>query len=244
MTGERRFLVGLDDTDFGESIGTGALSRELNLFLVRRLGLQSHGITRHQFLVHPDIPYTSHNSSACIELSGSSTVDAIATEARQFIEYLFHPGADPGLCVATPDQLSPACLSFGIRAQNEVLKKQEAIDTAREHRVLLLELGGTGQGIIGAFCGCALRSSANDGRFISMRGIREIDGEMTVAELTARTGIDRVVDESGNPLAPDCLVDTTGGARPELILGRIVQPVVTRDDGTYRVPKRQKGEDK
>lgn len=244
MAGLRRFLVGVDDTDFGESIGTGALSRELNLFLVRRLGLRSHGITRHQFLVHPDIPYTSHNSSACIELSGESTVEAIAAEARQFVEFLFHPGADPGLCVLTPDQISPACVALGIRAQNEVLKKQEAIDLAREHGVYLIELGGTGQGIIGALCGCALRSSGNDGRFISMRGIRELDGEMLVAELKSRTGIDSVVNEDGAELAEDCVVDTTGGARPELMLGRIVQPVLTRDDGSYRVPKRQKGEDK
>ncbi len=244
MSGTRRFLVGLDDTDYGESIGTGALSRELNLFLVRRLGLKSHGITRHQFLVHPDIPYTSHNSSACIELSGESSVETIALEARQFIEYLFHPGADPGLCVVTPDRIPPDCLAFGHRAQNEVLKKQEAIDLAREHRLYLVELGGTGQGIIGALCGCALRSSGNDGRFISMRGIRELQGEMTVAQLKARTGIDRVVDEEGGELSEDRLVDTTGGARPELTQGKIVQPVLIRDDGGFRVPKRQKGEDK
>ena len=27
-----------------------------------------HGISRHQLYVHPDIPYTSHNSSLCLDL--------------------------------------------------------------------------------------------------------------------------------------------------------------------------------
>ncbi len=240
----RRFLVGIDDTDYGESIGTGALARELQIRLMLRLGLASRVITRHQFLVHPDIPYTSHNSSACIELEGESSVGEIAAECVGFIGFLHHPGADPGLCVATPDQLTPACAAFGARAQTEVVRKEEAVRLAAEHGIHLQELGGEGIGIIGALGGCALRASGRDGRFISMRGIRELEGELTVSEILARTEIDRVVDPAGNALAGPSLVDTAAGVRPVLVDSRVVLPVVPTGNGAHRVEKRNKKDDR
>ena len=184
----QRYLIGIDDTDFGESIGTGALSRELQIYLCRHLGLVSLGITRHQLLVHPDIPYTSHNSSACIELQGESTVEKLAELCEEVIAFLFHPGADPGLCIATADQLQNGCLEFGRRAQAEVVEKQEALALAQEYGVILKELGGTGLGAIGALCACSLRASGSDGRFISLRGIREIGEAASVAEILSKAG--------------------------------------------------------
>ncbi len=65
-------LIGIDDTDNQTSPGTGRLARRLSDECVRR-GLRPLGVTRHQFLVHPAIPYTSHNSGACIALESPST---------------------------------------------------------------------------------------------------------------------------------------------------------------------------
>jgi hypothetical protein len=60
-------LIAIDDTDNAESIGTGRLSRMLAEELTKQGMIRQTSVTRHQLLVHPDIPYTSHNSSACIE---------------------------------------------------------------------------------------------------------------------------------------------------------------------------------
>jgi hypothetical protein len=240
----KQILVGIDDTDFGESIGTGALARELQLHLAGRLGLASNGITRHQFLVHPDIPYTSHNSSACIALTGEASVSDVVRVATGFLSFLFHPGADPGLCVARPHQLGERCAAFGRRAQSEVVSKGEALRLAREHHVELSELGGEGIGVIGAFGGCALRASGRDGRYISLPGIRAFAGLVSVARLQEASPIQRVVDETGQSLTHDQMVETRGGVRPVLLDGMIVLPVESCGDGRWRVPKRNKQEEK
>jgi len=239
-----RFLVGIDDTDYGESIGTGALSRELQILLMRKLNLTSDGVTRHQFLVHPDIPYTSHNSSACLALTGDSSVEEIAELCVEFIDFLFHPGADPGLCVATPGQFTAECLDFGVRAQRVVVKKEEAVELAAGCGIFLRELGGEGIGVIGALGGCALRNSGTDGRFISMRGIRDFEGEVPLSALLAGTEIDCATDADGHSLGDDDIIDTSGGVRPELIESRVVLPVLRIGDGRYRVVKRNKGDEK
>ena len=100
--GQKRFFIGLDDTDFGDSVGTGALARELMVHLERDLGADSHGVTRHQLLVHPEIPYTSHNSAACLEVECDATLESLVDTCSEFVQFLFHPGADPGLSIATP----------------------------------------------------------------------------------------------------------------------------------------------
>ena len=67
--GSSRILIGIDDTDDSESTGTGCLAQRL-VGVLGEAGLGSAvGITRHQLLIDPRIPYTSHNSSACIAWS-------------------------------------------------------------------------------------------------------------------------------------------------------------------------------
>src|SRR5512135_1318528 len=102
----RHYHIGIDDTDAGASIGTGALARELQVHLLQRHGGRAEGITRHQLLVHPDIPYTSHNSSACLSLWLPASRAEVVAAGEQFVRFLFHEGADPGLCVA--DRASPS----------------------------------------------------------------------------------------------------------------------------------------
>ena len=57
---EHTLLICIDDTDSLDSPGTGQVLEELLACLAEEgLGLGSF-ITRHQLLIHPDIPYTSH----------------------------------------------------------------------------------------------------------------------------------------------------------------------------------------
>jgi hypothetical protein len=238
------YLVGIDDTDAGSSIGTGALARELALYLERDHDVRPRGITRHQLLVHPDIPYTSHNSSACLELEHEAGPEALGDACQCFLELLFHPGADPGLCVAARTQAAGAAvMDFGLRAQREVVQMSAARDRARAGGILLRELGGSGLGIIGALAACALRAGENDGRFIALGEIRELPDRITVGELRRRTAIAAVQGGDRRPLAEAEVIATGRWIRPTLCAGRILLEV-ERDAACdcYRPSGRKRGD--
>lgn len=237
-----RYFVGIDDTDYGISIGTGALAREVDLFLRRHLGATSFGITRHQLLVHPDIPYTSHNSSACIELEVDASEQRVVEEASRLLRFLQHDGADPGLCVLAQRPMPELFFALGKRATQEVLQKAEFSACAAELGVALLELGGTGLGIIGALSACALRMSGDNGRFISKDGLRDIQGAKTVGELLRLADVSAVFDDAGARLGEDCIIETRGWVRPALRGGRPVLDVV-RDGARYVIHNRKREEE-
>lgn len=237
-----RWLIAVDDTDNHESIGTGALARELAGRLERELDATPRGITRHQLFVHPDIPYTSHNSAACIALDCDAAPARLAGACRELIAQLFHPGADPGLCLAAPERLAHAELvDFGRRAQREVVARAHAEELARRHEVLLEPLGGTGGGVIGALAGGALRAGADDGRFIAWPGARQLAGALRAGELAERLGLDGVIDAGGAPVGAGEVVDTRGWVRPELRAGKVLL-VVERDGAGWAVIRKKPGE--
>jgi len=212
----KRYYIGLDDTDSKESIGTGALARELALLLERDLKAVSIGVTRHQLLVHPDIPYTSHNSSACLAVNCDVELDEIKAVSAEFLKVLFHLGADPGLCLIEEGKQIEPLIPFARRAQSEIVTKAEALELAEKWSVLLEDHGGSGLGVIGALAASTLRMSGNDGRFISLRGIREAKGELTAGELLERTGVERIEDSSGKDLDQSSIIITNNWIRPNL----------------------------
>jgi len=120
-------------------------------------------VTRHQLLIHPDVPYTSHNSSMCFlaEVEADSleqvTDYCCATLAVEAVE-----ASDPGLCVAALDKLSgaEALITYGREAKKRVFTKDEAYATALRCGAHLSEHGGTGQGVIGALAGSPCASAA------------------------------------------------------------------------------------
>jgi len=238
----RHYHIGIDDTDAGASIGTGALARELQVHLLQRFGGRAAGITRHQLLLHPDIPYTSHNSSACLSLWLAANRAAVVAAGEAFVRFLFHEGADPGLCVADHEAPSPAFVALGRRAQTEVVAKEAAVECGRSEGVHLAELGGTGLGVIGALAACALRMGGDDGRFIQLDRIRELRGDLTVRDILARAPVDRVEDEGGAVLGPDCLVHTNGWVRPALAGGRVVLRVARAGDEFVIVNRKREEE--
>jgi hypothetical protein len=237
-----RWLVCIDDTDNLESIGTGKLARWLGAALLERGLLDGElSVTRHQLLVHPDVPYTSHNSSACIEAWGGESEEALLDAAREFLKQNWHEGANPGLCVIRADAVPDRLVELGRAAQREVLDLDAFDERIRDLGLALWSSGDTGQGRIGACAGVALRSTGEDGRFIGLRGIRELEGELCAREICARSGVEEVRLETGASVDPDALVDTRGWVRPSLLGGRAV--LVVRGEHGRLVPAERRSKD-
>ena len=134
----------------------------------------------------------------------------------------FQPGSDPGICIAYKEQVDKVVIAYGHQAQSIFLTKLRAIELAKRTRILLVEAGGTGEGIIGALAAVALTAGGNDGRFVQLRGIKEIEGLVTVAHVKANTGTVTVIDEAGQPVDDTEIIDSLGWLRPSLVNGQAV----------------------
>lgn len=234
-------LIGIDDTDTPETIGTGKLARLLAQALCSKLNTTSLGVTRHQLLVHPDIPYTSHNSSACVELADGPCLQEVMALAEEFMRAHFNEGADPGLAVAEHGQADGHIQGFGKDAQKIVLVQSGAFDQAARAGIFLKELGGTGGGVIGALAAVGLRATGNDGRFVELQGIRDLTGKLDAKAIMTRSLIGSVVDtQRNNALPDDAVVDTCGWVRPSLVHGRPVLFVAPTACGCYQTMREHK----
>ena len=190
-------LVGLDDTDNAESRGTGHLARMIAAALAPAYRVL--GVTRHQLLVDPRVPYTRNNSSATVVLDGIGARDlsALTDKVRALMLGDLQPGSDPGLCVA--GWVPPAVVEFGRRAQRELLSQAEARALAAAHGIGLLGLGGTQDGVIGALAAVGLAASGEDGRYVLVGRSRELAG-MQPVEALLRAGITAVRTLEGKPV--------------------------------------------
>ena len=132
MIMDTQILIGIDDTDNLETHGTGRRARQLGEVLAADGLAEIDGITRHQLLIDPRIPYTSHNSSACllVRTTDDRLPDLIAA-ARWFLLRESAPGSDAGLCVADRSQITVTQQDFGQRAKREVLTIDQARDCAQ-----------------------------------------------------------------------------------------------------------------
>ena len=80
------YFIGIDDTDNLESRGTGFRARQLAQDLQAAGIARLRGITRHQLCVSPEIPYTSHNSSACLEQNvRDADLPAVRAHCRTYL---------------------------------------------------------------------------------------------------------------------------------------------------------------
>ncbi|MBX9925626.1 MAG: hypothetical protein K2Y05_04655 [Hyphomicrobiaceae bacterium] len=214
-----RILVGIDDTDNLESRGTGFRARELGRELVERGLADMRGISRHQLYVHPDIPYTSHNSALCLDIvwrGGSLT--ALGDYTRDYLARTSAPGSDAGLCIAPYDDVPDTVVAFGQSAKSVVLNKTAAASLASNVGFRLEGVTGDHGGIIGSLACVGLRKSGNDGRFVWVEGVRDLDDRATARHLLEHTGIDRLHDpKSGGVPKPDDLISVAPWPRPVLL---------------------------
>ncbi len=218
----------IDDTDNIDSRGTGELASMLVDDVERNhWGICSY-ITRHQLLVHPDVPYTSHNSSMCFSAEiAEGNMENLIAYASAFLERESAEGSDPGLCVAASGRLDDpsAIIEFGRKAKEYVVTQNEAYELAGRYGIHLSAHGGTGHGVIGALAGVGLRMSGNDGR---MRGGLEIAAEnsiVKVSDICAHPHVDSVKSLDGNVLRSDELV----------ILGEKVKTVLRNKESVLLV---------
>ncbi len=186
--------IGLDDTDNLESRGTGQLARAIAQEL--RSDFHVLGVTRHQLLFDPRVPYTSHNSSAaiCLQSEGEVDLPALFERVQEIMLADFMPGSDPGLCIAS-HQAAEALVDFGRKAQSELVTQAEARALAEDKGILLAGLGGSQDGVIGALAAAGLAASGEDGRYILVGNSRNLLGLQEVsAILSAGIAAVRMLD--------------------------------------------------
>ncbi len=230
-----KFLIGVDDTDNLESRGTGHRVRQLADGLqANRLG-EPQSITRHQLLVDPRIPYTSHNSSACVLLE-SGDADSVWNFSREFLLHESASGSDVGLCLAVWDSVNADVVAFARRTKLEVLTMPEAREIASKSGIRCEGLTGTGGGIIGALAAVGLRHAGNDGRFLWLPGLRELEGKYPVSAL-AVAHMDCVCTLDGTQLRPETLVDVGEWGRPILKDGKATLFVEEKNHEWYVISK-------
>src|SRR5262245_36863761 len=153
--------VGIDDTDNPHRGGTGRVARGLAAVL-RAEGITVLGVSRHQLLVDPRVPYTSNNSCNVLHLLvDAADVGALADHLEGPLLASCLEGSDPGLCVA---DRRVANHPIGPTAQERLVSQAEAFAAAREIGAVLRALGGSGDGVIGAAAGVSLAGGGNDGR--------------------------------------------------------------------------------
>ncbi|MFQ5784305.1 MAG: hypothetical protein ACE5H8_05715 [Alphaproteobacteria bacterium] len=217
------FLIGIDDTDNLESRGTGFRARKLGVWLAARGLGEVRGITRHQLLVDPRIPYTSHNSSLCLSIEAEpARLDEIARFCRDYLARESAPGSDAGLCVAENARIGSAVKAYGVRAKREVLNRRSAMDLAEREEIVLEGVTGDHGGVIGALAAIGLRATEGDGRFVWLPGLRELSGVLTAEALYRTTDIDEIQTVSGRRVPDQDRIDTSPWPRPVLIEGRAV----------------------
>ena len=201
-----KILISIDDTDDAQSKGTGEIAEMIGQALVDR-GLATVGrVTRHQLLVHPDIAYTSHNSSMCFEAEISE--DALGEVTRVCADVLTTESveaADPGLAIVVLSSLADAerLMAFGLEAKQRVLTKDEAYARAEELGVHLSEHGGTGIGVIGALAGAGLRLTGSDGRYKGKFRLRGDENDVATVADIKREGVGAVRTLEGETLGDD-----------------------------------------
>jgi len=216
-----RYLIGIDDTDNLESRGTGHRARMLGLQLDENGICRLHSITRHQLFVSPLIPYTSHNSSACLMVSDVGNKQQLIDYCRRFLLSESAEGSDAGLCIAAYDLIHDDIVNWGNQAKTVVLKMEDAIEIAQKNDVYLEGLTGTRCGIIGALAAVGLRKEGNDGRLLWMRHLRETQGIFTIDQILALIKIESVVDMEGFPVPPNAIVTLSDWSRPVMMNNKI-----------------------
>jgi hypothetical protein len=230
-------FVSMDDTDNLNSRGTGRLARAIAAELKKTYPI--YGVTRHQLYVHPDIPYTSHNSCAVIHLDikEQGLIKDIFEIVR--IEMLkdFIEGSDPGLAVAHENQITPALIAFGRDAKDSVLTQEKARILAKNLNIPLEGLGGTEDGVIGSMAGLGLSFTGNDGRFLLKGGIRELLGPQPIEKLI-NAGIDGVYTLDGRQLNEGIILNPQNkSVKPCPVNGKAIL-FVEEVDGMFHAVKR------
>ncbi|MEA4812018.1 MAG: hypothetical protein VB108_05575 [Anaerolineaceae bacterium] len=221
--------IGLDDTDNLQSRGTGYLARVIADSLQQRF--PSLGVVRHQLFVHPDVPYTSHNSSACLmhEMPKSCCLSLLFEEVKAIMLNNFQPGSDPGLAMAV--EVPQSICKFGQDAKTKIVTQEQARTLAQNFGIQLEGLGGTEGGVIGAMAALGLCSAGNDGRYLNLGQIRLLQGLQPV-QAVLNAGINEVKTLAEEPVETGLVIAEK--MRPARRNGKAVLYVEKSLEGHYQ----------
>jgi hypothetical protein len=244
-----KIYLGFDDTDvLGAEIGTGRLVRMFESKLPREAKLW--GVVRHQLLVDPQIPYTSHNSPACavVEIEDPQVDQHEITQrlidlAAAHLTQLASPGSDPGLCVASADADLSGVIAFGLDCTHSVQTQANAKAVATSAGIHLSGHGGTNDGIIGATAAVGLTAFGWSGRFLEFGRLRQLPDPVSSTKLLAEGIRPVTLDRDATVLPPDTLIVTNGWVSPRLWAGVPILPV-RFENGSWTAPgKKLRDED-
>lgn len=191
-----KIIICVDDTDdLTKETSTGKIASEIRKTIKKEFKGKCEDITRHQLLIHEDVPYTSHNSSMCFRADiEKEDYEKVIRISKEIIKKNMAKSSDPGLCVVIEDKLEnkKTLIDYGFLAKRKVIKKEESYALAEKLGIFLEELGGTGQGVVGALAGIGLRLSGNDGEFKGRIDLDDGKNSITVEEIKEQYSIDEV----------------------------------------------------
>lgn len=227
-----KILIGIDDTDNLESRGTGFRSRDMGRLLTENGIGKLLGVTRHQLLFDRRIPYTSHNSSACLEVE-SEKINELRDFCAAYLLKESADGSDAGLCIAPLNNVSEQIILWGQRAKKEIITQEEARKIAKESNVFLEGYTGTKGGIIGSLAAVGLHKGGNDGRFLWIKGMREMIGNFKISDIKNETGIREILTIDNEALPAETEIFLAEWWRPVLKNNKIVIFVEQKKEGDY-----------
>lgn len=231
-------IVAIDDTDnIDWEQGTGRLVSGLIEKVQKEIDFPATGVVRHQLLVHPDIPYTSHNSAMSFEARlAEGKTKWLLDFTADYLHKNRAPGSDPGFCLYRPKdkENNNLLVEFGQQAKKKVLTKKAAYRLARQVGAHLSEHGGTGDGVIGALAGAGLRLSGSDGRFRGRFEYNSLDNCFKIAELKEKALLDQVLSLDGRKVPAEDPIKLSGKVKSVFINREKVLLVVPVADGCSR----------
>lgn len=201
------FLIGIDDTDSTTSEDTGRHACRLGELIQERGHGRLVSITRHQLLRHPDIYYTTANTSACLLVDATKEARRdLELTCREFLRRFSAPASDPGFALAAWRDVSPEVVNWGKQAKHLKHFRSSALELAKLNNISCAGFHGSGSGVIGALAAIGLYFSGNDGRFIWLPGLDKLNGTLTLPMLLNTCYIDRVENLRGRrPLERDLI---------------------------------------
>jgi hypothetical protein len=229
-----KIYLGFDDTDSLDSdYGTGKVARWFANDLPD--GCRLWGVARQQLLVDDAIPYTSHNSAACLVIESScdgTLLNVLTDRAVRHLERHAAAGSDPGLCLAAEGSPGLAGLmEFGLSCTRRVVTQEDALRAGPGIHVS--GHGGSNDGIIGAAAAVGLTASGWYGRFIEFGHLRSLPSELRVDELEEQGIRIMAMDRDAPVPKPADRVRTQNWLRPRLLGGQPVLPVVQQAPGVW-----------
>lgn len=237
------YLIGIDDTDNLESRGTGFVGRTMGEAISKAgLGVCG-GISRHQLLFDQRVPYTSHNSSLCLEVE-SEKPEEMWSFMIDFLLGACAPGSDCGLCMVEANNVPASVVRWGQTAKQDLVKQVDAFKLAKKENIKLIGLTGNHDGVIGSMAAVGLRSYGEDGRFVSLKGVdvREISGVMNLQQLQKLVHLDQIMTNEGMVLDEKTPVSLEGWLRPvhrKGLITLIVNKIENNNEYEYQLATKE-----